>query len=93
MQGKYLAALLLFVSAPISAWGQAAGLGGISGTVHDATGSIVPGARVTVSNASLGITRDLNTTDGGIFAAPALVPASGYKVSVSKSGFAPYEAT
>jgi hypothetical protein len=93
MNLKHFAALLLFVGAPVAMWGQAtAGLGAMSGTVRDASGAAVPGAKVVVSNPSLGFTRDLVTTDGGIFAAPALVPASGYKVSVSKAGFAPYAA-
>jgi hypothetical protein len=76
----------------LSAWGQA-GFGGISGTVRDASGSPVPGAKVVVSNPSLGLTRDLTTTDAGIFAAPALTPALGYKVTVDKQGFAPYVAS
>jgi hypothetical protein len=83
---------LLFFCA-VTAWGQAtAGLGGISGTVRDASGAAVPGAKVAVTNPALGLTRDLLTTDAGIFSAPALTPNSGYVVSVSKQGFAPYEA-
>ena len=75
-----------------AAWGQAtAGLGTISGTVRDASGSAVSGAKVTVSNPSLGLVRELTTTDAGIFSAPALVPADGYKVAVSKPGFTAYE--
>jgi len=69
-----------------------AGLGAISGTVRDASGSAVPGAKVVVSNPSLGLTRELETTDAGIFAAPSLVPSQGYKVTVSKQGFSTYEA-
>ncbi|MEP7366146.1 MAG: carboxypeptidase regulatory-like domain-containing protein, partial [Acidobacteriota bacterium] len=50
-----------------------------------------PEAVVVVSNESKGIRRDLKTNAAGIFAAPALVPASGYKVSITKQGFQPYE--
>jgi Carboxypeptidase regulatory-like domain/TonB dependent receptor len=76
-----------------AAWCQAtAGLGGISGTVLDSSGTAVPGAKVTVTNASLGITRELTTTNAGVFAAPALTPEKGYKVTVEKQGFSPYEA-
>ncbi len=88
-----LAALgLLLAVFSLSAWGQAAGLGGISGTVRDASGSAVPGAKVLVSNPQLGFKRELTTTDAGIFAAPALTPGDGYEVSVNKQGFSPYEA-
>jgi hypothetical protein len=83
----------LLVLCAVGAWGQAtAGLGGISGTVRDASGAAVPAAKVAVTNPALGLTRDLVTTDAGIFSAPALTPNGGYVVSVSKQGFAPYEA-
>ncbi|HEY3840994.1 MAG TPA: carboxypeptidase regulatory-like domain-containing protein, partial [Bryobacteraceae bacterium] len=76
----------------LACWGQAtAGLGGISGTVLDASGAPVPGAKVVVSNPSLGVKRDLVTTRAGDFAAPALTPEKGYQVEVNKDGFAPYQ--
>jgi outer membrane receptor protein involved in Fe transport len=68
-----------------------AGLGAISGTVHDASGAAVPGAQVVVTNESKGIKRTMETTDAGVFAAPSLVPAAGYSVIVNKQGFAAYE--
>jgi Carboxypeptidase regulatory-like domain/TonB dependent receptor/TonB-dependent Receptor Plug Domain len=75
-----------------SAWAQAAaGLAGISGTVRDATGSVVPGAQVVVSNASKGVRLTLSTSEGGVFNAPALTPAAGYEVTVTKQGFAAYD--
>ncbi len=78
----------------VSAFGQAtAGLGAITGTVHDATGAAVPGAKVVVTNEGLGLTRELITTDAGVFAAPALTPSQRYKVTVTKDGFGKFEAT
>jgi hypothetical protein len=83
--------LCLFTAA---VWGQAtAGLGVISGSVRDSSGAAVPGAKVIVSNQSLGLTREMTTTDAGIFTAPALTPANGYRVKIEKAGFAAYEAT
>jgi hypothetical protein len=77
----------------VAAFGQAtAGLGSITGTVRDASGAPVPAAKVVVSNPGLGLTRELATTDAGLFAAPALTPTEGYTVSVSKQGFSNYEA-
>ncbi|MBV8550697.1 MAG: TonB-dependent receptor [Acidobacteriaceae bacterium] len=72
---------------------NASGTGGISGIVTDASGAVVPGARVSVDNAAKGIHRELSTTDAGIFAAPSLVPASGYSAKVTRDGFSAYEAT
>jgi hypothetical protein len=77
----------------IAAWCQAtAGLGAISGTVVDASGTAVPGAKVTVANPSLGVVRYLTTTGAGDFAAAALTPEKGYTVTVEKPGFSLYEA-
>src|SRR3954451_10021911 len=73
------------------AFAQVAGMGAISGTVRDASGAVVPDAQVVVSNESKGIRRSLHTTEAGVFAAPSLVPAPGYTVTVTKQGFANYE--
>jgi hypothetical protein len=84
---------VLFALSTVCAFGQAtAGLGSITGLVRDASNSAVPAAKVVVSNPVLGVTRDLTTTDAGVFAAPALTPAAGYKLSVTKQGFTVFEA-
>ncbi|MGH9663915.1 MAG: carboxypeptidase regulatory-like domain-containing protein, partial [Bryobacteraceae bacterium] len=75
-----------------SVWAQAvAGLGGISGTVRDATGATVPEATVAVSNDSKGIRRSMETTRAGVFSAPALTPAPGYAIRITKAGFTTWE--
>lgn len=68
-----------------------AGMGAVSGVVRDASGAVVPDAEVVVSNESKGIRRALVTNAAGLFNAPALVPAEGYKVTVAKTGFLTYE--
>ena len=70
---------------------SAAGQSGISGTVHDATGAVVPGAKVVISTAAQGEVRTITTNSAGVFSAPALLPGSGYKVTVTVPGFADYE--
>src|ERR1700756_757415 len=70
---------------------NASGTGGITGTVTDASGAVVPEANVVVENESKGIRRELTTTDAGLFSAPSLVPASGYTVTVTKAGFATWQ--
>jgi hypothetical protein len=69
-----------------------AGTGSISGVVTDASGAAVPGATIVVENQSKGIRRELTTTEGGVFNAPSLVPAPGYTVTISKQGFANFQA-
>src|SRR6266849_5123803 len=91
---KDLLVFALAISLAVSALAQSgAGLGSISGLVQDASGSAVPGATVVLTNEAKGIRRNLETTSQGQFTAPALIPADGYKVTVSKTGFANYEGT
>jgi hypothetical protein len=63
----------------------------ISGVVRDASGAVVPKAKVSVINESKGIRRALESNDAGLFNAPALVPSPGYTVKVELEGFAPFE--
>src|SRR5579871_5855239 len=89
MKIRFVSCLGLFLLVSCSAWAQAvAGFGGMAGTVRDATGAAVPGATVTVTNDAKGIKRAVDTTDAGVFAAPALPPSTGYQISVAKAGFA-----
>src|SRR5258708_12977611 len=89
---KSLFVLVLAIALATCALAQTgAGLGSISGLVLDASGAAVPGAAVVVTNESKGIRRNLETTSQGQFTAPALIPDSGYKVTVSKAGFSNYE--
>src|SRR6185369_17994659 len=62
----------------------------ITGTVKDATGALVPGAAVTVTNQDTNVETVLVTTDAGLFTAPYL-PAGTYSVAVAVEGFAPFK--
>jgi outer membrane receptor protein involved in Fe transport len=73
------------------AFGQAGGVASISGSVHDASGSVVPDAKVIISSASKGKLRSIQTNSAGIFSAPALVPGPEYILTITATGFAQYE--
>ena len=89
----YVVLLAVAALLPPAAFSQAAaGFGGISGIVRDSTGASVPNAEVVIDNGTKGVHRTLKTNEAGLFAAPALVPASGYTVKVTAAGFAPYDA-
>jgi len=90
---KFITLLVLTVFSWSAALAQStAGLAGISGVVRDATGAVIPNAKVVVSNPSKGIVRNLTTNDAGLFTAPALAPSPGYSVTVDAPGFTRYEA-
>ncbi|WP_263367211.1 TonB-dependent receptor [Edaphobacter bradus] len=66
--------------------------GSIVGTVHDATGAVVPGATVKVTNSATGIVSTRTTNDSGDYEVPELRVGQ-YNVDVSKYGFASSRAT
>ncbi|HLJ49350.1 MAG TPA: carboxypeptidase-like regulatory domain-containing protein [Bryobacteraceae bacterium] len=83
--GTTLVCLLAF-SVGHLLYGQATG--SISGTVSDASGSAVPGARVTVTVPTTGFTRSAITNERGEYIIPLLGVAI-YNLKVENSGFAP----
>ncbi|MDQ2713029.1 MAG: Plug and carboxypeptidase regulatory-like domain-containing protein [Acidobacteriota bacterium] len=64
--------------------------GSITGSVHDATGAIIPNAAVTVTNNQQGFARTATTNDSGDYLVPGL-PAGSYNINVKASGFKQYE--
>lgn len=64
--------------------------GTITGQVLDATGAVVPGARVRVTNAATNDERAVVTNSEGIYSLPSLPPGQ-YKLLVEKTGFAKTE--
>src|ERR1017187_4031952 len=92
MKIKFLACAVLFLLAASSVWAQsAAGVAAITGVVRDASGAAVPNAKVVISSDARGELRSITTNSAGIFAAPALSPGAGYKVTITASGFANWE--
>lgn len=66
------------------------GTGAISGIVQDAGEAAVVGAEITISNASTGYERNIQSNDAGQFSVPVLPPGE-YAVRVSQQGFATLE--
>lgn len=60
--------------------------GAFHGTVTDATGAMMPGAKVALTNLSTNEVRQATTDDHGYYTITSLVPGH-YSVSVSKTGF------
>jgi hypothetical protein len=62
--------------------------GAINGTVMDASGAMVPGAAVVITNPGTGVVSRTESSDTGVFNVPAL-PVGQYSVRVEKEGFKP----
>jgi hypothetical protein len=60
--------------------------GGITGTVRDTSGGVMPGATVLVTNIGTNHTIELTTSDAGVYAAVSLDPVE-YRLTVEVPGF------
>ena len=92
VRSKYLFAALLCCSATPSfrltpfAFGQQT-LGGITGSVSDASGSMIPGVKVTAVSEETQLTRSATTNGAGEYTLNDL-PIGRYTVTVEREGFA-----
>jgi len=82
----FLSAFACLLLQPLAAMAQYEN-SSIVGTVHDATGAVVSGATVTVTNTATGIVSTRATNASGDFEVPELRVGL-YNVDVSKEGFA-----
>jgi Carboxypeptidase regulatory-like domain len=80
-----LSVVCLLAIGAIPAHAQAV-TGNISGTVTDASGAVIAGAQVVVTNTATGVSQTLASNDQGRYNAPDLVVGP-YQVQASKSGF------
>ena len=62
----------------------------INGAVSDASGAMVPGARIELLSSANGLHRETVTDAVGIYNFPAL-PIGSYKITISKEGFSTVE--
>src|SRR5262245_16338692 len=60
--------------------------GGISGTVFDKNGGVIPGATVTITNVGTNQSQKLTTSGEGVYAAISLDPVA-YRITVEAPGF------
>src|ERR1035437_991175 len=71
----------------VGAFGQATG--SIHGTVSDASGAVVPEARLTVTNVGTNQSRELTAGENGQYSVPFL-SVGNYTVRIEKEGFKPF---
>jgi Carboxypeptidase regulatory-like domain len=86
--GVLLLSCVLFCSSPL---GAATG-GGISGTITDEKGGVIPGASVTVRNLDTAIAQTTTSNGEGFYAFTNL-PVGRYELEIISQGFKPYKRT
>src|SRR5918995_6590252 len=74
--------LLLAMATPAAAQGS----GEITGTITDASGGVIPGATVVLTNTETGAVRHGVSNDAGVYSMPALPPGN-YTIAVELQGF------
>src|SRR5262245_32301256 len=76
---------LLLMLSPYG-FSQSAGTSGLTGTVTDATGAVVPNVTVTLTNAGTNQVRSATTAGDGVYRF-TLIPPGAYRVRFSANGF------
>jgi hypothetical protein len=84
MRTRLFALAMLFAAMGLNVRGQT--FGDISGEVRDASGGIIAGAQITLTNIDTNATRLAQSNEEGLYSFPALPPAS-YSIRVEKQGF------
>src|SRR5438552_18173126 len=85
----FVTLLTLVLAGPALAQSQAAN-GAIEGTVVDASGGVLPGVTVTITNVETGAERSVITNENGLYRAQ-LLPLGTYRVVAELPGFKKYE--
>src|SRR5258708_2503441 len=83
---KTLHALGVLLLVCTSLFAQSGGTAQISGTVHDPSGSAVPGAHVKATQTNTGLTRAVDSGADGAYILPNL-PIGPYQLEITKEGF------
>jgi len=80
---------VVFLVATIAANGQAISTSQVQGVVHDATGSVLPGVTVTMTNVATGLSRTAVSESDGGYVLQALPPGT-YRLDAMLQGFKSY---
>jgi hypothetical protein len=80
--------MAIILGSPIATWAQSA-QAVIGGTVTDAQGAAISGAKITITNAATGVSSSTATNDSGTYLAPDLKIGT-YSLSAEHDGFKRY---
>ena len=91
MKNLTITAVVLCLLIPVAGFSQAAN-GRITGIVSDASGAVIPGVVVEVTNSETGVVFSTLSTETGNYSAPNLPPGP-YSITASLPGFKKYNRT
>jgi hypothetical protein len=91
MRGTLILSLLVFLVSSSSPAQTPAGTGSVNGTVRDPYGEGLPGVEVVLTNEDMNIHLTVETTIDGLFDMPGLPPAEGYRLKMTRKGYASWE--
>ena len=83
---KYIQVLAASLLLCANVLAQSGGTAGISGVIHDPSGSAVPGARVKATQTETGAVRTVDSGTDGAYLLPN-VPIGPYRLEITKEGF------
>src|SRR6266576_6052238 len=83
---RVFCAVLVALIAAVSTRGQSVSTSQVSGTIRDTSGSVVPEARVQLTQTSTGLARSATSDSDGSYLIPNL-PIGPYQLQVTKEGF------
>jgi hypothetical protein len=82
----FLGAMCVLMS-PLAAFSQTQITAGLTGTVTDTTGAVIPGVMVSLTNTGTGAKREQTTNETGTYVFTLLQPGA-YSLALQRSGFA-----
>src|SRR5262245_37770830 len=87
--GCFVCGLVVLLLTGATAWAQAGANAQISGTVKDASGGVLPGVDVSVTQTDTGLKRNAISEADGSYVIPNLVPGP-YRIEATLQGFRSY---
>ena len=85
-----LTALCILLLVPVAAWSQGSTTASVRGNIQDATGAVLPGASVTMTNTGTNTPSTTVSDDRGQYFIAGLFPGT-YDMKVELAGFKTYE--
>ena len=81
--------VFLFLIVPANIYAQSTGSATLVGTITDSSGSLLPGAKLTVVNTGTSFLSESSTTTEGSYYIPNLIPGT-YRLTIEAAGFKKY---